>query len=65
MSKKPLPTYLPIWESQFQKIKNIIKEEIQGARNIRSIITMIILLFAGIGFFLAGLSSYFGINLFL
>jgi hypothetical protein len=45
--------------------ENIIKEEIQGARNIRSIITMIILLFAGIGFFLAGLSSYFGINLLL
>ena len=28
MSKKPLPTYLPVWESQFQKIKNLIKEEI-------------------------------------
>nr|AYO28699.1 photosystem I assembly protein Ycf4 [Neotessella volvocina] len=43
--------------------KNIIKEEIIGARNIRSFLIMIILLFAGIGFFLAGLSSYFDKNL--
>lgn len=42
---------------------NIIKEEIVGARNIRSIFTMIILFLAGLGFFLAGLSSYLDINL--
>jgi hypothetical protein len=40
----------------------IIREEISGARNLRSILTMIILFFAGIGFFLAGLSSYFHKN---
>jgi len=42
--------------------KTIIREEISGARNLRSILTMIILFFAGIGFFLAGLSSYFHKN---
>jgi|TARA_B110000037_G_scaffold212890_1_gene266187 hypothetical protein len=42
---------------------NVIKEEIVGARNIRSIFTMIILFLAGLGFFLAGLSSYLDINL--
>jgi hypothetical protein len=42
---------------------NVIKEEIVGARNIRSIFTMIILFLAGLGFFLAGLSSYLNINL--
>jgi len=41
----------------------IIKEEIIGARNFRTILTMIILFLAGLGFFLAGLSSYFGTNL--
>lgn len=35
MLKKPLPTYLPIWESQFQKIKNIIKEEIKKPKKER------------------------------
>lgn len=40
-----------------------LREEIIGARNIRSIVTMIILLLAGLGFFLAGLSSYFHKNL--
>jgi len=40
----------------------IIREEISGARNLRSILTMIILFFAGIGFFLAGFSSYFHKN---
>ena len=39
-----------------------IREEISGARNLRSILTMIILFFAGIGFFLAGFSSYFHKN---
>ena len=43
--------------------QKIIKDEIIGARNIRSIFTMIVLLIAGLGFFLAGLSSYFNINL--
>ena len=42
-----------------------IREDIIGARNIRSIATMIILLLAGLGFFLAGLSSYFHKNLLL
>lgn len=43
--------------------KNIIKENITGARNFRSCLTMIVLLFAGLGFFLAGLSSYLNENL--
>ena len=42
---------------------NIIKEEIVGARNISNIIVTTILLMAGSGFFLAGLSSYLNINL--
>lgn len=42
--------------------QSIIREEISGARNLRSIVTMIVLLFAGTGFFLAGLSSYFHKN---
>jgi hypothetical protein len=42
---------------------NIIKENIIGARNFRSIFIMIILFLAGLGFFLAGLSSYLNINL--
>ena len=37
---------------------NTIKEEIVGARNFSNIFVMIILLIAGSGFFLAGLSSY-------
>ena len=41
----------------------IIKEEIVGARNVNTFLTMIILFIAGLGFFLAGLSSYLGINL--
>jgi len=40
----------------------IVRENIVGARNFRSILIMIILFFAGLGFFLAGLSSYFHIN---
>jgi hypothetical protein len=43
--------------------ENIIREEITGARNIRSIFTMIVLFIAGLGFFLAGLSSYLNTNL--
>jgi hypothetical protein len=42
---------------------SVIKEEIVGARNLRSILSMIILFLAGLGFFLAGLSSYLNINL--
>tara|TARA_B110000090_G_scaffold179530_1_gene203943 strand:+ start:102 stop:653 length:552 start_codon:yes stop_codon:yes gene_type:complete len=42
---------------------SVIKENIVGARNLNSIFIMIILLAAGIGFFLAGLSSYFNVNL--
>ena len=41
----------------------IIKEEIVGARNVNTFLTMIILFIAGLGFFLAGLSSYLGLNL--
>ena len=41
----------------------IIKEEIVGARNINTFVTMIILFIAGLGFFLAGLSSYLDMNL--
>ena len=40
-----------------------IKEEIVGARNISNIVVTLILLTAGSGFFLAGLSSYLRINL--
>ena len=43
--------------------ETLIREEISGARNFRSIVTMIVLLLAGLGFFLAGLSSYFHKNL--
>jgi hypothetical protein len=43
--------------------ENIVRENIIGARNLGSYIIMTILLFAGIGFFLAGLSSYLHINL--
>jgi hypothetical protein len=43
--------------------QKIIKESITGARNISSLIVMLVLFFAGIGFFLAGLSSYLHINL--
>ena len=40
-----------------------IKENIVGSRNLSSITSMIILMIAGLGFFLAGLSSYFNVNL--
>lgn len=43
--------------------ENLLREKITGARNINSFIVMIILFFAGIGFFLAGLSSYLNVNL--
>jgi len=43
--------------------QTVIKEEIVGARNISTIFTMGILFVAGLGFFLAGLSSYFNVNL--
>ena len=42
---------------------DVIKENITGARNLSSIIILFILLLAGCGFFLAGLSSYLKINL--
>jgi hypothetical protein len=42
---------------------NTIRENIVGARNIGSFVVMLVLFFAGLGFFLAGLSSYFQINL--
>ena len=45
--------------------QTIIKEEIVGARNISTIFTMFVLFFAGLGFFLAGLSSYFHVNFLL
>nr|AIM52697.1 photosystem I assembly protein Ycf4 [Ochromonas sp. CCMP1393] len=45
--------------------ENTIKENITGARNIRSFLTMIVLFFAGSGFFLAGLSSYLNTNILL
>jgi hypothetical protein len=43
--------------------EKIIKDKIVGARNFRSILIMLILFFAGLGFLLAGLSSYLNINL--
>lgn len=43
--------------------QTIVRENIIGARNISSYFLMLVLLFAGIGFFLAGLSSYLQINL--
>ena len=42
--------------------ETIIKENIRGARNINTSGVMIVLFFAGLGFFLAGLSSYFQQN---
>ena len=43
--------------------ENIIRENIVGARNLSSFLVMTVLLLAGLGFFLAGLSSYLGVNL--
>jgi hypothetical protein len=43
--------------------ENLIRDQIVGARNIKTIITMCVLFFAGLGFFLAGLSSYLHKNL--
>lgn len=43
--------------------ENVIKEEIIGARNIGNFFILSILIVGGLGFFLAGLSSYFNINL--
>jgi hypothetical protein len=43
--------------------ETIIKENIVGARNVNSVGIMIILVVAGTGFFLAGLSSYLNVNL--
>lgn len=43
--------------------ETIIKENITGSRNINSFVIMIVLFLAGLGFFLAGLSSYLDINL--
>jgi hypothetical protein len=41
----------------------IIKEEIIGARNLSNYLITFILFFAGLGFFLAGFSSYLNVNL--
>jgi hypothetical protein len=41
----------------------IIKENIVGSRNFSSFLITLVLFFAGLGFFLAGLSSYLQINL--
>jgi len=43
--------------------ENIIRDNITGARNFRSVSIMVVLLGAGLGFFLAGLSSYLNLNL--
>lgn len=51
-----------VFSSSNQQSEEILKEMIKGARNFRSFIVMIILFLAGIGFFLAGLSSYFHKN---
>ena len=42
---------------------NLLKDNIVGARNFKSFFIMLILLAAGLGFFLAGFSSYLNINL--
>jgi hypothetical protein len=42
--------------------QTVIRDEIQGARNLGSFLAMIVLLSVGTGFFLAGISSYFQIN---
>nr|YP_009545396.1 photosystem I assembly protein Ycf4 [Mallomonas splendens]AYO28550.1 photosystem I assembly protein Ycf4 [Mallomonas splendens] len=42
--------------------ESIIRQDIIGSRNLSSFLTMIILFLAGLGFFLAGLSSYFQRN---
>ena len=43
--------------------ETIFKENIVGARNFNNYLIMFVLFFAGLGFFLAGLSSYLNINL--
>jgi hypothetical protein len=43
--------------------ENVIKENITGARNFSSFLVSSILFFAGLAFFLAGLSSYLKLNL--
>lgn len=43
--------------------ESIVRENIIGARNVSSYIITTILLLGGVGFFLAGLSSYLHINL--
>ena len=43
--------------------ETVIKENIVGSRNTNSIVVMLLLLSAGLGFFLAGLSSYLNVNL--
>lgn len=43
--------------------ENIIRDNITGARNYRSFSIMLVLFGAGLGFFLAGLSSYLNVNL--
>jgi len=43
--------------------ETVIKENIVGSRSLNSFVVMFLLFFAGLGFFLAGLSSYLNINL--
>jgi len=43
--------------------ETIFRENIIGARNTSNYLIMMVLFFAGLGFFLAGLSSYLDINL--
>jgi hypothetical protein len=43
--------------------ETIIKENIEGSRTLSSFLVFFVLFLAGIGFFLAGLSSYLQINL--
>ena len=43
--------------------ESLIKENIVGARNFKSVFVTVVLILAGSGFFLAGLSSYLNINL--
>ena len=44
---------------------NTFKESITGARNKKTFFAMIFFFFAGLAFFLIGLSSFFGKNFFL
>ena len=62
-SNKHFKVKMKTEEKNIEINQNIIRNNITGAKNIRSIFFMIILIFAGLGFFLAGLSSYLNYNL--